>query len=137
MISEHSAGAIIFFDNEKREFLIISNEKERWDFPKGHIEEGETPEQTAVREVKEETGLDIEFIDGFKEKISFFFKKDKELVKKDVIFFLAKAKSKKVTLSFEHIDYKWLNFEEALNKLTFKDSKNLLIKANQFLTNLG
>jgi len=137
MISEHSAGAIIFFDNEKREFLIISNEKERWDFPKGHIEEGETPEQTAVREVKEETGLDIEFIDGFKEKISFFFKKGKELVKKDVIFFLAKAKSKNVTLSFEHIDYKWLNFEEALNKLTFKDSKNLLIKANQFLTNLG
>jgi len=138
---EKSAGAVIFRkEGNKIYYLLLhypSNAKaprEYWDFPKGHIEKGEKIEETVKREVKEETGLkDIKLIEGFKEWIKYFFKFKGKNIFKIVTFFLAETKTKTVKVSFEHIGFKWLPYEEAIEKLTFKNAKDILKKANDYL----
>jgi len=140
---EKSAGAVIFRkEGNKIYYLLLhypSNAKaprEYWDFPKGHIEKGEKIEETVKREVKEETGLkDIKLIEGFKEWIKYFFKFKGKNIFKIVTFFLAETKTKTVKVSFEHIGFKWLPYEEAIEKLTFKNAKDILKKANDYLKN--
>ena len=140
---ERSAGAVIFRrENNKIYYLLLhypSNAKapkEYWDLPKGHIEKGEKIEDTVRREVKEETGIeDIKFIEGFKEWIKYFFKFKGKNIFKIVTFFLAETKTKTVKVSFEHIGFKWLPYEEAIEKLTFKNAKDILKKANDYLKN--
>lgn len=91
---------------------------------------------TARRETAEETGLaGIQFVKGFKETIKYFFKHEEKTIMKFATFYLARAKTKKVKISSEHIGYKWLPFKEALNRLTYKNAKDTLKKANQFLKN--
>ena len=113
-------------------------EKEYWGFPKGHIEKNEKIEETANREVAEETGLkDNEFIKGFREKEEYFFTKKGSEVFKTVIFFLAETKKKEIKISKEHLGFKWLPYKEAIKKLTFKNAKKILTKANDFLSRKG
>ncbi|MBI2650753.1 NUDIX domain-containing protein, partial [Candidatus Woesearchaeota archaeon] len=101
---------------------------------KGAQEKNEKEEQTAAREIKEETGIeDIEFFDGFREAIKYFYKKSDETVYKEVVFFLAESATEEVKLSFEHIGYAWLSYEHAFKKLTFNNAKELLRKADQFI----
>jgi len=134
MNKESSAGAVVFRKGKETEYLLLHYEEGHWDFPKGNIEEGETDEDTIKREIKEETSIDdIAIIKEFKEKIHYFYKLNGELVSKEVVFHLAETKKDKIKLSFEHIDYKWVNFEEALEQLTFKNAKNVLKKADGFL----
>ena len=109
--------------------------QEYWDLPKGHIEKGEKETDTVKREVEEETGLkDIEFIKGFKEWIKYFFKWKGKNILKFVTFYLAETKTKNVKISFEHLGYEWLPYQDALEKLTFKNAKEILKKANDFLS---
>lgn len=138
---EKSAGAIIFKkEGEKPLFLLLhypssaKAPRDYWDLPKGHTEKGETLEGTAKREVEEETGLkNIEFIDGFKETIKYFFKFEGNNILKFVTFYLGETKTKEVKISGEHIGFGWLHFEKALNRLTYKNAKEILQKANDFL----
>src|SRR3989344_5864671 len=114
---ERSAGAVIFHDDSKREFLLLHYESGHWDYVKGHIEKDESEIKTLIRETEEETGInegDIKIIEGFREKIQYFYKHEGKLIKKEVVFYLAKSKTKTVTLSKEHIGFKWLSYEEAL-----------------------
>ena len=135
MAKEKSCGAILFKkQKEGIKYLLLHYEAGHWDFPKGKQEKNEKEEQAAAREIKEETGVeDIEFVDGFREVIKYFYKKDKETVFKEVVFFLAESATEDVKLSFEHIGYAWLGYEHAFKRLTFNNSKELLRKANQFL----
>ena len=134
MRKESSAGAVIFRKNKETEYLLLKYEMGHWDFPKGNIEVGEKDEETIKREINEETGIDdITIIKEFREKIHYFYKLKGELVSKDVVFHLAETKKDKVKLSFEHMDFKWLGFEEAMEKLTFKNAKGILEKADGFL----
>jgi len=137
---EKSAGAVVFYKNKEIEYLLLhypgSTQKARdyWDFPKGHIEEGEAEIKTVKREVFEETGLkDIEIIPGFKTSIKYFFQKEGKKIFKIVVFYLAKASSKKVKISFEHIGYTWLPFQKAYDLVTYKNAKEVLEKAHKFL----
>ncbi len=130
-MQEHSAGTVVVKDGK---YLLLHYDSGHWDFAKGHLESGETPEQAALRELKEETGIeDAELIPDFAEKIQYFFKRDGKTVAKEVIFFIARAKTDKVKLSFEHKDYVWLPFKEAVEKLTFNTAKEVLRKAEAFL----
>ncbi len=132
---ERSAGAVVF-RKEKNEtyYLLLHYQAGHWDFPKGHIEEGESLKQTAIREIVEETGItDIVFLDGFKEKIEYFFKLENKAIFKVVMFFLAQTRTRGVNLSFEHTDFKWLSYKEALAQLTYKNAKEILKKAHNFL----
>jgi len=132
---EKSAGAVIVRKKGGTvQYLLLHYESGHWDFPKGHIEKGEKELETVKREIEEETGLrDLEFIEGFKEWIKYFFKHEGKTIFKIVTFYLVETKSEKVKLSFEHIDYQWLPFKKALKQLTFKNAKKILKEANDFL----
>jgi len=139
---ERSAGAVIFKRKNGKIFYLLlhypgvshRSKKDYWDFPKGHIEKGEKEIETVKREVFEETGLkNIKILDGFKETIKYFFKWEGKTILKFVTFYLAETKEKEVKISFEHTGYEWLPFEKAVERLSFKNAKEILKKAHQFL----
>ena len=136
MGTEKSAGIVLFRnDSDKNEFLLLNYPQGHWDFVKGKIEQNETSHETAIRETREETGItNIEFIDGFEESVEYDFRFKKENIHKKVIFFLAKTDEKNIKLSHEHNDYLWLEYSDALKKTTFENAKNVLTKANEFLS---
>lgn len=151
---EKSAGAVIFkrepFDAAQGKktgffYLLLQYQAGHWDLPKGHIEKGETLEDTVKREVKEETGLsNIKIVPGFKETIKYFFRWEEKNIMKFVTFYVAETphqskhgagQAPEVKISKEHIGFIWLPYREALEKLTFKNAKDIIKKANIFLEN--
>ncbi|MGQ9514930.1 MAG: bis(5'-nucleosyl)-tetraphosphatase [Thermoproteota archaeon] len=137
MPKEISAGAIIFRKNTSRKYLLLHYEASHWDFPKGNIEKGEKTETTVRREVKEETGIEgITFIPGFKQRINYFYKRDKKTIYKEVIHLLAETKTNTVKLSNEHTGFTWLDYKKAYELVTFRSSKEILKKADSYLSTL-
>jgi 8-oxo-dGTP pyrophosphatase MutT (NUDIX family) len=136
---EKSCGAVVYrLEEGKRQYLVLHYEEKHWDFPKGHVEEGESEEQTARREIEEETGISqIEFEQGFREKMSYSFKRDGKDVPKEVVFFIAETKQKQVKLSHEHIGFVWLPYESAKKKLTYAGAKEMLQGAEEKLASLS
>ena len=133
MKEEVSAGVILFNELDGR-FLLLNYPSKHWDFVKGKMEEGETFHETALRETDEETGIkDVEFLDGFKEEIEYYFRADNQDIHKKVIFFLGKTKTTDIILSHEHLDFIWLDYNNALDKITYKNAKDLLKKSKEFL----
>jgi len=132
---EKSVGAIVFCkDRGIIKYLLLHYEAGHWDFPKGHIEKGESEEETLRREVFEETGIkDLKIVPAFRKTMKYFFKREGKTIMKIVIFYLAETKTTKVKLSFEHIGYKWLPYPLAKRQVTFRNAKNLLLAANKFL----
>ena len=101
-----------------RMYLLLNYRRGYWDLPKGKLEKGETNLQAAIRELKEETGLGGEIHEGFEQSLSYMFKDpDGDLVQKTVTFFVGKASTKEVILSYEHLSYKWLPYKEAVAKI--------------------
>jgi len=135
MIEERSAGTVLFTKKPTGLlFLLLNYPGGHWDFVKGKIENDESLHQTVIREIQEETGIiDVKFIDGFKEKIEYNYKFEGKLVHKEVIFFLTKTNTLDVKLSFEHKDFVWANFDDALKKITFKNSRIVLQKAKSLV----
>ena len=136
-MQERSAGTVLFNDSDgKIEYLLLHYPTGHWDFAKGNIEEGEAELETVRREVIEETSIDnIEFMDGFRKKISYNYKRRGKLVNKEVIFYLARTNTKNVKISFEHQGYRWLTYDDAMKVLTYKNAKMILEEAKKFLSN--
>jgi len=132
-VREKSCGAIVFHGSAKREYLLLHYGAGHWDFIKGHVEKGEGEAATAEREAREEAGIDIKIIPGFRQSIRYFFRQEGRLINKEVIFFIAEAKTKKVQISHEHVGFEWLAFDDAMDKLTFKNAKDVLKNADKFL----
>jgi 8-oxo-dGTP pyrophosphatase MutT (NUDIX family) len=130
MIEERSAGAVLFNETDSgKKFLLLNYPSGHWDFVKGNIEKGESLQQTVIREIREETDItDVEFVDGFEDKIEYHYQRDGDLVHKEVVFFLAKTKTTDVKISHEHLGFVWLNFDDTLKKVTYKNAKDLLNK---------
>ena len=136
MIREFSAGIIIFYEEKKKkEYLLLHYQSGHWDFPKGHIEKGESKQVAALRELKEETGLDATILDGFEESFEYWHRlpETQEIAHKTVYFFIGQTTSKDVVLSHEHIGFKWLSFKEAMKQLTYDNAREVLKKADVFL----
>jgi bis(5'-nucleosidyl)-tetraphosphatase len=139
MFQEKSCGAVVFIKKDAQpNFLLLHYEAGHWDFVKGNVEAGESEKETVLRELQEETGIvDAQFIEGFKEKIEYFYRRQGATIHKQVIFFLMETHTEKVQISFEHVGYTWLNYEQAMEKLTFKNAKDVLQKTHEFLTAQG
>jgi len=136
MLEEISAGVLVYRESQSIKYLLLHYPAGHWDFPKGHIEEDESMEETALRELKEETGIreeEIELRNGFRETIDYIYKKRNELSHKKVIYFLGKTEKQEVSISKEHQGYLWLPFQEAKQKVTFRNARKLLEKSNDYL----
>jgi len=132
---EKSVGAVIIHD---RKYLVLKYGLGHWGFVKGHIEKDESDEETLFRETEEETGIKkehLKIVDGFKEKISYYFKRQGKTIYKEVNYYLAESNTSDIKLSHEHKNYKWLDYENAIEQLSFKNTKKILKKANDFLQN--
>jgi len=130
---EHSCGAVVFRKiNDEYRFLLIKNKRSNnWGFPKGHMEKGETREQTAMREVLEETGLRIKIYDNFSYESQY---KIGNKVEKRVDVFLASTEDTQTIIQQEEIeDYIWLKYPEALSTLRFDNDKEILIAAGEYM----
>ncbi len=121
-----SCGAAIIHDNK---ILLIKDSANNWQFPIGHIEEGETEEQTAVREVKEEVGLSITIVPGFREIIKFHYHEGEKHIDKEIVIFLAKTNDAKAVPNNEIKEYKWFTREEALKAVKYDDLKRIITNA--------
>jgi bis(5'-nucleosidyl)-tetraphosphatase len=134
LFREKSCGAIVFVKTSEVHYLLLHYEAGHWDFVKGNVEPNESERDTVMRELKEETGIvDAQFIDGFRERIEYFYRRQGATIHKEVVFFLVEAHSEKVELSYEHVGYDWLDYQRAVEKLTFKNAKDSLRKAHEFL----
>jgi bis(5'-nucleosidyl)-tetraphosphatase len=134
-MKETSAGAVIFRKEDgKIIYLLLQYGAGHWDFAKGHVEPGETEEQTMRREAEEETGItDLKIVPGFRETINYFYRRDGKPTPKDVIYLLAETREKEVKLSSEHVKFEWLSAEDSIKRITYSNSKTILKKANEFL----
>jgi 8-oxo-dGTP pyrophosphatase MutT (NUDIX family) len=157
---ERSAGFVVFREqpasaNDGRLYLLLDYGR-HWDYPKGHVEKGEADADAARRELHEETGIDdVQIIPGFARQIVYFFRAPSsrskaskstesaktpaktESVKKEVVFFLGRASGDQVRLSHEHCNYAYLPFDQALQRLTFANAREVLRAAEQFLQGAG
>ncbi len=125
MQKEKSCGAIIY--NKENKVLVVKHNAGHWDFPKGHMEAGEDEYQTAIREVKEETNIDIELIKECRYEIHY---NPKEGVDKTVVFFLAHNKSSNLSKQdCEIANIGWFEYKEAMDILTYDIAKELLNKS--------
>lgn len=131
-MKEKSCGCIIFkYDDEKLLFLVIKQTLGHFSFPKGHVEESESEKDTALREVKEETGFDISFVGDFREVITY---SPKPGVLKDVVFFLGNVIDGAMTPQEDEVSLiEWLGYEDALKVVTYDDDKNVLKKAYEYI----
>ncbi|MCH4207405.1 MAG: NUDIX domain-containing protein [Solobacterium sp.] len=122
---EKSCGAVVVrFEDHRLYTLVVRQNDGHWGFPKGHVEHSETEQETAYREVKEETGVEIEFIDGFNEQTHYC---PREGVYKDVSYFLARPIGGKEKAQKEEIrELKWMPLVEAVAALTFDNDASLL-----------
>ena len=135
---EKSCGVVLLNSNK---VLLLQHPDTttsgHWDFPKGHVEKGEDELQTALRELKEETGIDnVKIIDDFNHHISYNLLREGDTILKEVVFFLGITNQEKVSISFEHQNYAWLQYGSAYERLTYDNAKKTLKKAFDFHKNL-
>jgi 8-oxo-dGTP pyrophosphatase MutT (NUDIX family) len=136
MQKEYSAGVVVFrIEDNVRQYLLLHYASGHWDFPKGHIEKGEEKKEAALRELYEEAGIRAQLVPDWEYAFDYFFKNIKtgELVNKTVYFFIGKTDEKKITLSHEHQGYAWLSYEQALEKITYKNAQELLSQVDSYL----
>jgi len=119
-----------------RRFLLVHHQKGHWGFPKGHADPGETPTQTALRELAEETGVTSCRLIGdesFIERYAFINKKGKR-IDKTVTFFVGLVGDPAVTIQPQEVqDYAWLTAEQARDRLTFPEDRELLGRVLAYL----
>ena len=127
---EKSCGAIVFNENTEK-ILLVKMHNGNWGFPKGHIESNETKEETAIREVFEETNIKIKIIPNFEREIKYI---PNENTIKKVTFFAGITQEENVTVDSQEIeDFKWCSYEEALKLVTYKLQKDVLEKSRKVI----
>ena len=129
---------MVFFKGNEVNYLLLHYEAGHWDFVKGNVELNESEKDTVIRELQEETGIaDARFVEGFREKVEYFYRRQGATIRKEVVFFLIETRTEKIELSYEHVGYAWLNHQRSLERLTFKNAKDVLQKAHELLKARG
>lgn len=134
---ERSCGAVVFAGNrEGRKYLLIRSQSGFWGYPKGHMEAGETEEETAMREVKEETGAEVQFVEGFCAREEYpLLREGRPDVKKRVTYFLARCEGGTFspTDKREVAEVRLMPYEEAASYVYSDSLRCILAQAKQFL----
>ncbi len=133
IVREPTAGGIVFRRNSEGgvEILLIQDAKDRWTIPKGHIEEGETAQQTAKREIGEEAGLHDTEVLGWLGKIHFRYRRVDKLVLMTTQIYLVRAKGDTNAIQKEEWmnGIKWFTFHDALDEIEYEDIGKLMLLA--------
>jgi 8-oxo-dGTP pyrophosphatase MutT (NUDIX family) len=129
-VREYTAGGVVFRHRDgNAQILMIQDRLGRWTIPKGHVEEGESLEQTALREVAEETGLTHLRLGEKLDKLHFFYRKEGKLIFMTTYVFLMEALGDTDTIipgdSDGIVDTKWFDYEEALGLIEYRDTERL------------
>jgi 8-oxo-dGTP pyrophosphatase MutT (NUDIX family) len=131
---EKSCGAVVVKRDQNEDyFLLVQMNKGHWSFPKGHMQHHETEQQTALREIKEETNLDVILLENFRQTVKYHSAHETE---KEVVYFLAKSKSDYIQRQESEIkNISWLRYEDAMGQLTYETDKGILkqVHAMNFL----
>jgi len=131
MITEKSSGAVVFHRGEQIEYLLLLSNF--WGFPKGHIEAGENEREAALREIREETGLEVTLVKGFRAVDEYWYQRQGARVRKQAIFFLAAATHRASKISWEHLALVWLPFDQAMERVKYENLREILTMAQAFL----
>ena len=122
MKKEKACGCIIIND-ENKILLVYENNHNFWGFPKGHVEGNETEIETALREVKEEVGLDVKIDKSKRFELHYTIRDE---IDKTSVFYVAKTLTTDVKIQIEEIiDYRWCTVEETLDTLTYDNWKEM------------
>ena len=133
MLHEKSCGGIVYRKyHGNTEILLIKHiNSGHWSFPKGHVEQGETEVETAMREIKEETGIDVMIDPTFRELVTYSPKKDTQKV---VVYFIAKAKGGLLVPQENEIaEVKWVEINLASELLAYDNDRCIVNKAKKFI----
>ena len=133
---EKSCGAVVYCqEDEEIKYVLVCEHGGYWVFPKGHVEAGETEKETALREIKEETGLTVTFVEGFRVIDEHNLAREgRPNTIKQTVYFLAKCDELNFVVQESEISkIELLDFESAMATLQFDSFKNILSKANDFL----
>lgn len=142
---EKSVGGVIYREqNEKILYLLLRYRSWQWDFPKGHVEKGETELETLKREIEEETGIvNLEILPKFRKAVNYFYsakhnEKRERIAEnrgiyifKRAVYFVCKTETEKVQIDFENKAYVWLDFKQAYKKVGNDGSRKILAAANK------
>ena len=159
MKEEVSSGIVVFREEGGiRKYLLLNRREGFLDFPKGHIEAGESEEIAAERETLEETGLNVKPIPGFRKETAYWFRARAmtqeqreasvsqyakkrargELIHKKLVMFLGKAmEEESPKVSMEHTGFQWLDYGQCMSMLRYDNQRELLEEAEQFLLSLN
>ena len=137
MIMEKSCGAVVFTkDAEGIKYVIVESKNGFFGFPKGHVEENETEQETAKREVLEETGLHVEFLNNFREEDTYSFQFNGEIRMKRIVYFLARFSDQiPVAQETELKSIHLMDYKSAISSFQFESSKRILTEAHMHLLN--
>ena len=129
---EMSAGAVLYtiIDN-KINYLISLDFHNNWGFPKGHLEQGETSVDAAIREIKEEVGIDATLDTNFKKELIYVMPNG---IEKHSIYYIGRFMDQIPSKQLSEVqDIKILPYEKALDTLSFKNMKDVLVQANNYI----
>ena len=130
-----SCGFIVYKTVENTNYyLIIKSTNGDVGFPKGHVESGETELQTAIRELKEETNVDVEIIEGFRKQIEYPLPKRPDVIKQSVYFLGRAVTDDIICQEGEVINAAFVSYDDAMRTLTFEDTRRLLEDAKTYVS---
>ena len=137
MIYEKSCGFVVYRESEGvREYLLVSTLNGKYGFPKGHVERGETEYETAVRELKEETNLEVRAIDGFRRQIEYRLPQKRDTMKRCVYFLGEYTEGELIRQEEEILDAVFVDIDRAMQMIPYANARAVLQEANAYIDSL-